>query len=217
MKKIISLVLVVVLTTLALSSCGLNISIPLKYYPKGYTAGFGGLNKAPYPEYYWVETYDELIQAIDQLKAHDSTILETVIFNYEGDLFDTKYCIQISTWGGLADEVKFGDNPFDRWARDVAITPYAFFEDVTIDELVYSYVSDYDVIKLENIQFSETKNMLDGAFGESEFTYTRYQGSYYVDYGNHYLYSITRSKDGNNPTISDDVLDAISGSIVVIE
>lgn len=126
---------------LALSSCGWIFSRK-SIFPEGYTGGFG----IPYGsgfEIYWVETYEEAVDAMNQLKSHGSTFYKTAIFSYEGDLFDTKYYFQ---FGHKKDNVKYGDNPYDRWAEDVVVGSVAFFEDVTIDELVYSNIEDYTYV-----------------------------------------------------------------------
>lgn len=137
--KTISAMLVFVLSIFALSSCG-GIFRIRSIFPEEYTGGFGDLDNGSGIKYYWVETYEELIAAMNLLRSHGSTFLKNAVLNYEGDLFDTKYCITISRFDGNADYVKFGDDPYDRWAKDVLVMSYGFFEDVTIDELVYSYV-----------------------------------------------------------------------------
>lgn len=113
-------------------------------FPEGYTGGFNHQPGANI-EYWWVETYEECLAAIELLKSHDSTFDESVIFTYEGDLFDTKYCFKITTNNRHTEKIKFGDNPFDRRALNVKVKSYAFFEDVTIDEINHSYVNDYKV------------------------------------------------------------------------
>jgi hypothetical protein len=163
MKKIIlktlSAILIFTLFTVALSSCSLleddidnSIDDPFDddivcedwdFYPEGYTCGFG-LQPGSKLEYWWVETYDECINAIRLLKSHGSTFSDPVTFSYEGDLFDTKYCFLL---GGEKDEIIFGDNPFDRYAQNVIIETYAFFEEVRIDEINYSYISNYEAYK----------------------------------------------------------------------
>ncbi len=144
MKKIIvktiSAALVFVLTLAALSSCGwYPFGDPRSIFPEGYTGGWG-IEYGSGEEIYWVETYEEAVAAMDQLKSHGSTFYKTAIFSYEGELFDTKYCFMFQ---GKKDNVKFGDNPYDRWAENVIVQSVGFFEDVTIDELVYSDIDDY--------------------------------------------------------------------------
>ena len=156
-KRLIAFVLMICTfgSTLLLSSCspkGTPVEddndwaseIPngsfFNYFPEGYTGGFG-IEPGNPSACYWVETYEECQAAIDLLKSHGSTFSETAIFTYEGYLFDTKYCFFIDR--NKADYIPYGDNPFDRKAEEVKVVSYAFCEDVTIDELIYSYITLY--------------------------------------------------------------------------
>ena len=114
-------------------------------FPDGYTGGFYHQPGANI-EYWWVETYEEVIEAIELLKSHGSTFSQDpsyqLLLTYEGDLFDVKYCFTIAGVGGKTEKIKWGDNPFDRHAENVKINSYAFFEDVTIDEINHSYITN---------------------------------------------------------------------------
>lgn len=136
MKKIISLILFVCMfcgfvgCEFSSDNSGKNGNhTEWNFYPNGYTAGFPSrINKnAPRIEFWWVETYEECQEAIELLKSHDSTFDKTAIFTYDGELFDTKYCFEISLENNLTVPIEFGDNPFDRRAGGVKITSYAFF------------------------------------------------------------------------------------------
>ena len=113
-------------------------------FPEGWTGGFGQEGGHDL-ELWWVETYEELLIAIEKLNSHGSTFDEDEcsIVNYEGDLFDVKYCIFINPDTKGSDRISFGDDPFDRCAINVAIYTWCFFDDVTIDEINYSYVQSY--------------------------------------------------------------------------
>ena len=166
MKRIIiktaSVLLTFVLLMLALSSCNLDVSgnwgggttggmngnhPDWHFFPEGYTCGFPRLINLPAPrlEFWWVETYEECLEAIELLKSHGSTFCESTIFTYDGDLFDTKYCFKISRESLYTDDIDFGDNPFDRRAGGVEISSYAFLDDVTIDEINHGNIKDYRV------------------------------------------------------------------------
>ena len=139
MKKALVLLLVICLLLPCFASCK-NTDLP-----EGYTGGFTAQSdpREQY-EYYWVETYAECIAAIDKLKSHGSTFDTGVLFSYEGDLFDTKYCFIFNR--SKTEKIVFGvDDPFDRRAEGVEVYAYAFYDDVTIDQLIYSYLSDYTV------------------------------------------------------------------------
>lgn len=133
--KSISTLTALVLMMLILSSCGAPI-----------IGNTGGFNNGGRPiRYYWVETYEECIEAIERMEVYDSTFYETMLVSYEGDLFDMKYCIRV--WKDDIKEVmhpysifsfKFGARSFDWRAEKVAIMCFAFLEDVTIDEILSS-------------------------------------------------------------------------------
>ena len=112
------------------------------FYPDGYTGGFYHQPGCDV-EYWWVETYEECVAAIELLKSHDSTFAESVIFTYEGDLFDTKYCFEIPHYNIHTEKIKFGDDPFDRRGGNVLVCSYAFFDDLTIDEINHSIIDKY--------------------------------------------------------------------------
>ena len=155
MKKIVSfaLCLVILCTTLMLSSCNIGVGdmghSTHDLFPEGYTGGFRHQPGANI-EYWWVETYEECLEAIELLKSHGSTFEETAIFTYDGDLFDTKYCFVIKHSHEDTDYIKFGDNPFDRRAIDVAVRSYAFFDNVTIDEINHSLIQNYEVYRISS-------------------------------------------------------------------
>ena len=119
---------------------------PWEFYPEGYTAGFPDevkkWEKGRHLEIWWVETYEECLAAIELLNSHDSTFRKTYtsLFSYEGELFDTKYCFWYLSGGS---RISWGDDPFDRYAEDILLQTWVFFEDVTIDELNYGDVEDY--------------------------------------------------------------------------
>ena len=146
MKKIIiktiSAVLVLVLSILTLSSCG--FLLVGKKYPEGYTGGLG-VTYASQIEYCWVETYAEVLEAIDELESYGSTFRNSAFFSYEGELFDTKYCF---IFAGKKHSIKKDKKFSERWAEDIEIRSYGFFEDVSIPELEYSHIEDYDVVDL---------------------------------------------------------------------
>ena len=149
--KIISLILTLVISASVLCGCEIFDAQPDEpesgnynyhdLFPEGYTGGFRHQPGANI-EYWWVETYEECLTAIEFLKSHGSTFVDDTLFTYDGDLFDCKYCFKIT--GGTTETIKWGDNPFDRYAERVSLTCYAFLEEVTLDELNHSLVSSYE-------------------------------------------------------------------------
>lgn len=218
------LAILILASIFLLSSCDLYGQYFIKngphpkdtYFPEGYTGGFGISHGDTNAAYYWVETYEECVEAIELLKSHGSTIKMTALFSYEGELFDTKYCFDIGR--KHSDPIEYGENPFDRWAEEVYITSYAFYDDVTIDELIYSYCSRYNVyIFSSNPEFNEIyAENPDVIYSEfiTRFSEVTNACFIYCDRSQPYLFKISYYKNGPIPKSG---LDAILNSIVVVE
>ena len=97
-------------------------------YPEGYSGGFDQ-SPGENVEFWWVETYEECLAAIDLLKSHGSSFSPNLVLAYDGELFDSKYCFTFTGVGSKTDKIKWGDNPFDRHAENVTIRSFAFFEE----------------------------------------------------------------------------------------
>ncbi|MBQ8303310.1 MAG: hypothetical protein IJX97_07220 [Clostridia bacterium] len=145
--KTISMVLALVIVVFSAVSCDIGWGADNHIFPDGYTCGFGLQPGSPL-EYWWVETYEECLDAIELLKSHGSTFSDDIVLAYDENLFDVKYCFVLIGDGRHGERIKYGDNPFDRWAYDIRIDTYAFFDDVTIDELVYSYTGRYETYRI---------------------------------------------------------------------
>lgn len=183
------------------------------YLPEDYTGGFG----IPFGsgiEYYWVETYEECVSAIELLKSHGSTFDKSVFFAYEGELFDTKFCFIMDRRN--SDRIAFGDNPYDRKSVGVSIESCAFFEDVEIDELVYSYISHYNAYAfyMNHDNADEiTEGMLSSEQLRCEFN--SITSKYEIYSGDNMLFGITYLGQ-ENAELSDDCINAIIGSLKIV-
>lgn len=144
--KIISTILLCITLVAVFSGCDL-VSYGNHIFPDGYTCGIH-IEPGSKQEYWWVETYDECIEAIEMLRINGSTFADDIVLAPEEDLFDVKYCFAIVGDDRRGERIKFGENPFDRWAYDVIIYTYVFLDNVTIDELVYSDVGLYNAYKI---------------------------------------------------------------------
>ena len=206
--KTISILLVFVISLLALSSCGLinigNSDNPTDgngsdsgkggmngnhnyhdLFPEGYSGGFHHQPGANI-EYWWVETHDEVVEAIELLKSHGSTFAEDIVFTCDVESFDVKYCFVIIGVGSTTEKIKWGDNPFDRHAEDVMIWSYAFFEDVTIDDINHSYVSN-DRFKAYSVGIDPLLNEIRNNKLESKLTYGNWTNKYDYEKNNYHL------------------------------
>ena len=124
-----------------------------KQYPDGYTAGDGG-DPCMFELYgfYWLETYDEVLEAIELLESHGSQIESRFGLTCDGEPYDIKWCFGFK-WKYVDefDETKTfyehlaeGMSFFDRRIDGGYFTCYILRKDVTIEELNYSYLSLYD-------------------------------------------------------------------------
>ena len=188
MKKIISIILICSMLLALLSGCSYfdktndggnenkedtDKSDPVNgncssshLVPEGYTGGFSYDSCLhAVTGFYWLETYEEVLEAIELLASHGSTVenkqygntvKRSIGFNYEGDLFDVKWCFRYSR--SKAEPLEEGKSFFDRRIDEGEFVWYAFAKDVTIDKLVYS---DYDAL----YECTRSRH-IDLAFGE---------------------------------------------------
>ena len=102
-------------------------------------------------EMYWLETYDEVLEAIELLKSHGSTITPSLAFNCEGELMDVKYCFLFEKKN--AEPLEEGKNFFDRKIDGGKFGWYGFFEEISIEDLVYLYVDLLDTVSFSGSGF----------------------------------------------------------------
>ena len=185
MKRIIGIILLLAVL-FSLSGCRKSI------FPRGYTGGLG-IPFGSGREIFWVDSYDEMYNSANLLKEHNSSFRGGYIFDENDVIFFTKYCF---IFDYDKDEIDFKDSPYDRWAELVEIRAYGFFEDVSLDELVYSDISDYDYITVSftDLYYEKYANsFIDPIMFECRWDdeSSRYYGSYnedrifYIDYNSH--------------------------------
>ena len=231
MLRTISVLLIFALTTLAIVGCDFLPNDPNGIFPEGYTGGIGIQPGSP-SEHWWVETYEEYIDAIELLKSHGSTFAEDIAFACDEDLFDVKYGFTICGNGRQGERIKFGDNPFDRWAYDIKTFAMVFFDDLTIDELVYSNVKFYEGYQIEF--GSAYQAIFDESFDKADLTMgdwiKRYEGSKSSQYIREVLYGeetvITiyttfyisdEEKDTREFKMTDECIDYIISSAKIVD
>ena len=205
MKRVISIILLVSLA-LSLGSCKKSI------FPKGYTGGLG-IPRGSGKEIFWAETFDEVVVGAGLLKEHESTFLGGYIFNCDGEGFDVKYCF---IFDHEKDTITYGDSPYDRWAELVDIRAYGFFTDVTIDELVYSDIGDYEYVTIEFTEFyydEYSDEYIDPIFFECRWDDDTME--YYGSYNEDKLFSI-KYNSKNQPIPGDSTLLSVMQTLVYI-
>ena len=89
----------------------------------------------------WLDTYEEVLAAIELLESHGSTLKRTLGFNYESDLINSKYLFICEKKN--AEPIEEGKDFFDRKMDEGEFIWYGFYDDVTCDELVSSWYYKY--------------------------------------------------------------------------
>ena len=140
-KRIAISLLLIIAITVSFASCRKIVRIGK---PKGYTGGLDGDGIGHYynKEFHWVETYEEVMTAIDHLRAAGNDIGLHAIPDYENETVDAKYCFYVDK--SRAKKTDNGDEWYDRTGlRIIEIVYVGFLENVTIEELEYSRVYNY--------------------------------------------------------------------------
>ena len=173
---------------------------------------------------YWLETYEEVTEAVELLKSHGSTIKRSIGFDCEGDLLDVKWCF-LYQWSD-AEPLEEGKSFFDRKIDDGEFVWYAFYLDTTIDELLYSYAYDYDCMKIDYgaYRFSRSfANVEDASdlvfnwFGKDRYEgcETPENGKYIIEYkGEEWAYMHSVNEDRVLP---QEYFDVFLSTVVIVE
>ena len=121
-------------------------------FPKGYTGGVSPNYQVHLDcEVKWLDTYDELKDAVTRLRAHGTEVDPTVLFDCEEYGLDLKFCVISPRY--LSEELSEGQGYFDRKLASVSISTYVFFEDASIDEIIFDwllYDQSYKYVKIAN-------------------------------------------------------------------
>ena len=138
-----------------------GIQIKHDLVPEGYTGGFTPERNLHYlTGYYWLETYEEVLAAIELLESHGSTITRSIGFDCDGELLDVKWCFRYER--RYAEPLEEGGDFFDRKIDGGEFCWFAFYEHCSIDKLVYSYVTLYDCMSIsyppKNRDFKTVEN-----------------------------------------------------------
>ena len=193
-----------------------------------YTGGDpNALNGLARGQWWWVETYEECLDAIEQLESKGSTFDTSALFTYEGDEFDVKYCFVLENKNFL----KYGrDNPFKYKNEDVKIYTYLFHKDTTIDDIAYSgihlhcsYYFHLTPEYIENCKYQELDAedldaSLDSNHEDPQYM-TQFQFAFdYTDKETgEVVFRLYGFKEKYMPELSDEAVDAILDSIVIVE
>ena len=168
LRKITAFLLLIVIA-FSLSSCekyrelgvdGPNCGPdPWEFYPDGYTAGFPSMirewKNGCSDEIWWVETYEECLGAIELLKSRGSEFTHISLLSYEGEFCDIKYCFLFPSVCDGSEQISFGENPFDRKANNVIVYSCIFLDDVTVDEINYGDIADYNVYSAHSVKMKQ--------------------------------------------------------------
>lgn len=130
---------------------------------------------------YWIESFDDAMSAIEHLRAAGNDIPNTYISSYENDVVDAKYLFILDKQGMSKEEKQ--KTWYDRkYTVLVQISYYGFLDEVTVEELEYSYVELYRHVLLHGPRQKdytpqnaaivyEYKNEIDSAGVVKEYCY----------------------------------------------
>ena len=142
-KKSVVALLLLVSVIFSFASC--DILFNDDEHPEGYTGGFPCYSSVydcmEGKEIYWLETYEEAMEAIEHLEAYDNDISKSIISSYENDAVDAKYCFIVTTTG--AKRLKKDQKWYDHKYSQVTVSYYGFLDKITIEELEHSAVNYY--------------------------------------------------------------------------
>ena len=108
-------------------------------------------------ELYWLDTYEEVLAAIELLESHGSTVNDSIAFNYESDTLDSKYLFLCRK--GNAAPLEDGKSFFDRKMDEGFFLWYGFYSDITVEDLTND---------LRHFLIAENVLCIGGAQGYSE-------------------------------------------------
>ena len=141
LKKLLSVILCLAFTFSATSCTLLDKIRGVEYvpeHPSGYTGGFSlEPHRREITEIHWVETYDEAMYIIEQLKSSGNEFSEVFISSYENEMIDAKYYFNLDI--SNTRRQKIGEEWYQRKFQRVGVGYCAFLDDISIEELEYSY------------------------------------------------------------------------------
>ena len=193
--------------------------------PKGYTGGLeSDLCFHEVYAVYWLETYDEVLAAVELLKSHGSTIKRSMAFNCEGELLDVKFCFLYER--SKAQKLEEGKNFFDRKIDDGEFIWFALYDKVSIDGMMYNNtIYHYDLMSVhgatpgyfdrdfENVD--NTDELSFDWFGKTEFGYAQpIEQDYYEVTYNDSLYTMIHFSESFIPV---EYHDEFLSTFVIIE
>ena len=186
--------------------------------PEGYTGGLQS-NVNFHSDYgiHWLETYEEVLAAVELLKAHGSIIKPAVGVDIE-EVFDVKWCFIYQR--NMAEQLVEGANFFDRKIDNGSFVCYIFRMDVTIDELIYSNVFHYQSIKIYTKNYVRVENIdeLSIYWWDKELGYDKpFPGEDYLIAYNDKVIAGIETPSEYHPPIDDELLDAIIKSVVFVD
>ena len=117
----------------------------------GYTGGFPmEPHFASSFAFNWFETYDELMEALNRTRAYGTKIPVTPYFDCEEEYgVDVKFCVLMPR--KYEEDLKEGQDCFDQYIYSIGIHSFVFFDEVSIDELVYSDYSSYRYMYIKTL------------------------------------------------------------------
>jgi hypothetical protein len=178
--------------------------------PDGYTAGLTthSCDLSDFG-YYWLETYEDVLEAVTLLEYHNSNILKTIGFDCDGEPYDIKWLFVYER--RYADKLVEGKNYFDRKIDNCQFVCYTFSKEVTIEELNFAQTYFYGSMRITyypNNAVIEDPELLSISWNNNK----EHPTDYFVFYDSLKIADIYRNipKD----TLSDEYIEILLNSLI---
>ena len=183
--------------------------------PEGYTGGLTyNYQIHAHSEFKWLETYEEMVDAVTRLRAHGTEIAPIPFFDCEKYGYDVKFCLSFPR-KAQSEELSEGQNYFDRKIVSLSISAYVFFEYMSIDELMYD-----SVYALRHFYIHNDRKSLKNPDSNDVISIEKYKMEhsciYYVYYNNNES-SGFRFKTLPSCELSEEEIAVLEKTLVVIE
>lgn len=193
-----------------------------KIVPEGYTGGFV-YDLAFHSVYgiYWLETYEEVLEAVELLKANGSIVEPRIGVEFGEEQFDVKWAFVYQR--KYAEPKEEGKNFFDRRIDNGDFKCYIFRTNVTIERLIYNTVFSYKAVQITTKNFVKVEDAEElhiSWFRKDDYFFDQPYRSdpYEIVYNDMTLAEIdVKTFNDDHRKLEDDFLNLIMNSLVFVE
>lgn len=192
--------------------------------PNGYTGGAYSSRRTHFrAAFIWFETVDELNAALDLTRAHGTEIPQTPYFDCEEYGIDIKFLVTFPRRLVCDGRDMREQTSMDQKINYLKITAHVFFEDVSIEELEYSYYNSYDGFSTEKNSSPEHQNYVEYPSENAEVTIYSFEHEdmeffdmYAVNYDGVLQFALREHRDSEH-VITEEEWEIFKKTISIIE